>query len=84
MKHSFTDNTLLQQSGFIASNLALHFHKKRWGDLECNIISAAKEFGYNDAEKFIQHILSLEGIITTLSTLIKKANGDVYEKPKEF
>jgi chemotaxis protein methyltransferase CheR len=52
-------NTILQQlSEFIASNLALHFPKERWDDLERNIISASKEFSYNDVGKFIQHIVT--------------------------
>jgi chemotaxis protein methyltransferase CheR len=58
MKHALPENTLLQLSEFISSNLALHFPQKRWNDLERNIISASKEFGYNDVEKFIQHIIS--------------------------
>lgn len=58
MKHTLPENTLLQLSEFIASNLALHFPKERWADLERNIVSAAKEFGYSDAEKFILRIIS--------------------------
>ncbi|MDP2337062.1 MAG: CheR family methyltransferase [Bacteroidota bacterium] len=58
MKHTLPDNIILQLSGFIASNLALNFPKERWDDLERNIISAAKEFGYDDVEKFILHIMS--------------------------
>jgi len=58
MKHALPDNIILQLSGFIASNLALNFPKERWHDLERNIISATKEFGYDDVEKFILHIMS--------------------------
>jgi chemotaxis protein methyltransferase CheR len=58
MKHSLPDNILLQLSEFISSNLALHFPKERWDDLERNIVSASKEFGYSDTEKFIQHIFT--------------------------
>jgi chemotaxis protein methyltransferase CheR len=58
MKHTLPENIMLQLSGFIASNLALHFPKERWGDLERNIVTAAKEFGYTDVEKFIQYIIS--------------------------
>lgn len=58
MKHTLPDNILLQLSEFIASNLALNFPKERWGDLERNIVNTAKEFGYNDVEKFILHIIS--------------------------
>ncbi len=58
MKHTLPDNILLQLSGFIAFNLALHFPKERWDDLERNIATAAKEFGYKDVGKFIQYIIS--------------------------
>lgn len=58
MKPTLPDHIILQLSGFIASNLALNFPKERWDDLERNIISAAKEFGYDDVEKFILHIMS--------------------------
>jgi chemotaxis protein methyltransferase CheR len=58
MKYTIPENTLLQLSEFIANNLALHFPKDRWNDLERNIASAAKEFGYKDVENFIQHIMS--------------------------
>lgn len=50
------ENILLKLSEFIASNLALYFPKNRWDDLERNIISASKEFGYADVESFIERI----------------------------
>jgi len=56
--YALPEKTLMQLSEFISSNLALHFPKERWDDLERNIISASKEFGYKDAEIFIQHIIS--------------------------
>jgi chemotaxis protein methyltransferase CheR len=58
MMQTLPDNILLQLSKFIAINLALHFPKERWGDLERNIVTASKEFGYNDPEKFIQYIVT--------------------------
>jgi len=58
MKHTLPDSLLLKLSEFIASNLALHFPKERWADLERNIVAAAKEFGFDDVEKFILHIIS--------------------------
>jgi chemotaxis protein methyltransferase CheR len=58
MKYTLSENIISQLSGFIASNLALHFPKERWDDLERNIVTASKEFGYNDVGKFIQHIIS--------------------------
>ncbi len=58
MKYTLPENTLLRLSEFIANNLALHFPKERWNDLERNIATAAKEFGYSEIENFIQRILS--------------------------
>jgi chemotaxis protein methyltransferase CheR len=58
MKHTLSENILLQLSEFIADKLALHFPKNKWDDLERNIASAAKEFGYKEVENFVQRILS--------------------------
>ena len=58
MKHTLPDDILLQLSEFIASNLALHYPKERWNELELKMASAAKEFGHKDVERFIKHIMS--------------------------
>jgi chemotaxis protein methyltransferase CheR len=58
MKNILPENILLQLSEFIAFNLALYFPKERWNDLERKIVSAAKEFGYQDVGRFIHHIMS--------------------------
>jgi chemotaxis protein methyltransferase CheR len=58
MKHTLPENILFLLSEFIAANLALHFPKERWSDLEHTITAAAKEFGYTEVEDFIQRILS--------------------------
>jgi chemotaxis protein methyltransferase CheR len=58
MKRTLSNNALLELSKFIALNFALHFPEERWDNLERNIISAAKEFGYQDTGKLIQYITS--------------------------
>ena len=58
MKNILPENILLQLSEFIAGNMALNFPKERWNDLERKIVSAAKEFGYQDVKRFIHHIMS--------------------------
>jgi chemotaxis protein methyltransferase CheR len=58
MNSSLPEITLMQLSEFITDNLALNFPKERWNDLERNIVAASNEFGFKDAEKFINHILS--------------------------
>jgi len=58
MKQTLPENLLARLSGFIASNLALHFPEEKWVELEHKIKAAAKESGYSNVEKFIQYILS--------------------------
>ena len=58
MKHTLPEHTLLYVSEFIADNLALHYPKDRWSNLERNISAAAREFGYTDVEKFVRRIIS--------------------------
>jgi chemotaxis protein methyltransferase CheR len=51
---------LLEQfSKFVAERIGLHFPKERWHDLERGIRSTAKELGFQEAESFLQHVLSL-------------------------
>ncbi|OFX24331.1 MAG: hypothetical protein A2041_14210 [Bacteroidetes bacterium GWA2_31_9b] len=58
MNHVLSNNILLQLEGFVAQNLGLSFPKDIWASLERNIISAAKEFGFDDTERFVKHIIS--------------------------
>ncbi|MFH0735982.1 MAG: CheR family methyltransferase [bacterium] len=58
MKFGLKENTLFMLSNFIANNLALHFPKERWTDLERNILSVSNEFGYQDVEKFVNYIMT--------------------------
>lgn len=58
MNNILSDITLSRLSKFISSNLAMYFPKERWNDLERNIISASKDFGYKETEDFINHIIS--------------------------
>jgi len=48
---------MLQLSEFVASRMGLHFPRERWGDLERNIVPAAKEFDFPDTEAFIQWLM---------------------------
>jgi len=58
MKRSLPDSILAELSKFIELYLALYFPKERWDDLERNISASSKEFGYPNAESFIQQIIS--------------------------
>jgi chemotaxis protein methyltransferase CheR len=52
------DAQLLKLSDFVAANLGLHYPRGRWGDLERQTNSAAKEFGLADAGTLLQQLLS--------------------------
>jgi chemotaxis protein methyltransferase CheR len=58
MKDSLPDNRLSQLSEFVAATMGLHFPRKRWRDLEGRTNSAAKEFGFSDANTFIQWLVT--------------------------
>jgi chemotaxis protein methyltransferase CheR len=58
MMDSLSPGLLTQFSEFIAARTALHFPRERWDDLERKAGSAAKEFGYADAESFIRWLTS--------------------------
>lgn len=49
---------MVELSKFIADKLALYFPKDRYSDLERNISTAAKEFGYNNLDEFVSYVLS--------------------------
>ncbi len=58
MKGSLPDNRLSQLSEFVAAAMGLHFPRGRWRDLEYRTNSAAKEFGFSDADTFIQWLVT--------------------------
>ena len=52
------DDQLNQLSDFVASRMGLYFPPKRWGDLERQTNSAAKEFGFSDTQTFLKWLLA--------------------------
>ena len=58
MTTNLRDAQLSQLSDFVAAKLGLHFPRGRWGDLERQTNSAAKEFGLADAGTLLQQLLS--------------------------
>jgi chemotaxis protein methyltransferase CheR len=58
MKGTLTHSQLSQFSEFITSRTALYFPHERWNDLELKTGSAAREFGFADAESFIRWLTS--------------------------
>jgi chemotaxis protein methyltransferase CheR len=58
MKNTISENRLLQLSEFIAARMGLHFPPERWGDLERNIVPAAREFEFTDTDAFIRWLVT--------------------------
>lgn len=58
MMNSLPDTLLSQLSEFVAAQMGLRFPVERWRDLERGIGSAAREFGFKDAESCVRRLLS--------------------------
>jgi chemotaxis protein methyltransferase CheR len=58
MKGNLTDIELSMVCVVIATRMGLYFSKERWPMLNRNLSSAAREFGYNNINGFIQWFLS--------------------------
>lgn len=72
MNLTVTNTELEQLSHFIEKNMALHFPKTKWGEFERNIISTAKQLGYEDISTFIEHIISSPISQKTIDILASK------------
>jgi chemotaxis protein methyltransferase CheR len=60
MNRNLTDSELTQVCEVIAARMGLHFPVERWAMLSRNLASAAKEFGFQNMNGFIQWLLSSE------------------------
>ena len=60
MNRNFTDIELSMTCEVIVSRMGLHFPRERWPMLSSNLASAAKEFGFQNMNGFIQWLLSSE------------------------
>ncbi len=58
MAGRLSDILLSRLSKSVAAQMGLHFPRERWLDLERGIGSAAREFGFQDAESCIQWLVS--------------------------
>jgi chemotaxis protein methyltransferase CheR len=58
MINTISDNRMSQLSEFIAARMGLHFPQERWGDLERNVVLAAREFEFTDTEAFIRWLVT--------------------------
>jgi chemotaxis protein methyltransferase CheR len=55
---SISEVSLSRLSEFVATEMGLHLPRERWSDLERGIRSAAREFGFKDAEPCIDWLVS--------------------------
>jgi len=60
MNRNLTDSELSQVCEVIAARIGLHFPVERWAILGRNLALAAKEFGFQNMNGFIQWLLSSE------------------------
>jgi len=58
MNCKLSDTDLTRFSKFIENELALHFSRERWCDLERNIGMAARQFGYENLNLFLHHLFA--------------------------
>ena len=58
MKERLPDALMSRLSELVAARTALHFPREKWGDLERRAGSAAKEFGFAEADAFIRWLVS--------------------------
>jgi chemotaxis protein methyltransferase CheR len=58
MTGCISERLLEKMSEFVASRMGLYFPRERWRNLERGMLSAAKEFGFKDAESCAEHLLS--------------------------
>ena len=58
MTHTLSDDLLSRLSEVLAANIALHFPRKRWDDLERMACAAAREVGAADPEALIRQWLA--------------------------
>lgn len=58
MNEKLTEEALAELNGFISSLMGLYFTPTRMGDLERGINSAAKDFGFESAARFIEWLKS--------------------------
>jgi chemotaxis protein methyltransferase CheR len=87
MKDSPPANRLSQLSEFVAATMGLHFPRERWRDLECRTNSAAKEFGFSDADTFIQWLVTsslTREQVETLASHLTIAETYFWREPRVF
>ncbi|HAJ79321.1 MAG TPA: chemotaxis protein CheR [Fibrobacteres bacterium] len=87
MTHTLNPDLLTQLSDLVATKTALHFPPERWSDLEFKTGLAAKEFGFDRKEEFIQWLLSsplTNGQIDILASFLTIHETYFWREPQVF
>ena len=87
MNHNLTDSELSKVSEVIAARMGLHFPVEKWATLSRNLASAAKEFGFQEMNGFIQWLLSSElsnDQIRILASHLTIAETYFWREPQVF
>ena len=87
MNRNLTDSELTQVCEVIAARMGLHFPVERWATLSRNLASAAKEFGFQEMNGFIQWLLSSElsnDQIRILASHLTIAETYFWREPQVF
>lgn len=81
------DTMLDEFSRFVGSTMGLNFPKEKWADLERGIGSAAREFGFGDAESCIRWLMSShlsKGRVETLASYLTVGETYFFRDGKSF
>jgi chemotaxis protein methyltransferase CheR len=87
MKHTLNTELLTQLSDLVAAKTALHFPPERWSDLEFKTGLAAKKFGFDRKEEFIQWLLSsplTTGQVDILASFLTIHETYFWREPQVF
>jgi chemotaxis protein methyltransferase CheR len=87
MKYTLNPELLTQLSDPVAAKTALHFPLERWSDLEFKTGLAAKEFGFDRKEEFIQWLLSsplTTGQVDILASFLAIHETYFWREPQVF
>lgn len=82
-----SENQLHRLSEFVSSQMGLHFPRERWLDLERGILSAAKEFRFEDTATCIQWLTAsplTKGQIEVLASHLTVGETYFFREKKAF
>ena len=87
MPNQISEATWSQLSELIAARMGLHFPPERWGDLKRGLAGAAQEYGFEDAAKYADRILSAPPSklqLQALETTLPQGETYFFRDPQTF